>query len=165
MRFFYLDASAFGKRYCPERGTNLVNQLFTRAEPKQLIAFSVGLAEVVLILVRKRNAGQISTSAFTLAMLQFDREALSAPALVKIPVNYPEVQMAVALIESHSINATDAILLRTALDLAAQFRAIGDDLVLVASDQRLVRAAQAEGLATFDPETQDQAVLDALLVL
>jgi hypothetical protein len=33
---------------------------------------------------------------------------------------------------------------------------------LVASDQRLLRAAQAEGLPTFDPETQDQAALGAL---
>ena len=41
---------------------------------------------------------------------------------------------------------------------------VGDDLVLVASDQRLLRAAQAEGLVTFDPETQSQADLDALLM-
>jgi hypothetical protein len=33
----------------------------------------------------------------------------------------------------------------------------------VASDQRLLRAAAAEGLATFNPETQSQAELDALI--
>jgi hypothetical protein len=52
--------------------------------------------------------------------------------------------------------------LRTALDLALIKRSIGDDLVVVASDQRLLRAAQAEGLP-FDPETQSQADLAVLL--
>jgi hypothetical protein len=33
----------------------------------------------------------------------------------------------------------------------------------MASDQRLLKAAQAEGLATFDPETQSTTDLDALL--
>jgi hypothetical protein len=36
-------------------------------------------------------------------------------------------------------------------------------LVLVSSDQRLLRAAQAEGLVTFNPEIQDQATLAALV--
>jgi hypothetical protein len=59
---------------------------------------------------------------------------------------------------------TDAILLRSALDLAANLRARGDDLVLVASGGRLQRAAQAEGLIVFNPETQTSADLDLLLV-
>jgi len=36
-------------------------------------------------------------------------------------------------------------------------------LVLVTSDQRLLRAAQAEGVLTFDPTTQTESDLDALL--
>ena len=39
----------------------------------------------------------------------------------------------------------------------------GDDLVLVTSDQRLLRAAQVEGVLTFNPETQTEGDLDALL--
>jgi hypothetical protein len=53
--------------------------------------------------------------------------------------------------------------LHAALGLAQHLRGRGDDLILVAADQRLLRAARAEGLGTFDPETQDQAAL-ALLV-
>ena len=66
-------------------------------------------------------------------------------------------------IQNHSVNGTDAIVLHAALGLAQHRRSRGDDLILVASDQRLLRAAQAEGLSTFDPEIQDQAAL-ALLV-
>jgi len=73
------------------------------------------------------------------------------------------VTAALPLIETHSINATDAIILRLALNLAVRLRGAGHDLVLVASDQRLLRAAQAEALLTFDPETQSHSVLDALM--
>jgi hypothetical protein len=62
-----------------------------------------------------------------------------------------------------AINATDAVLLRLAIDLAARLRVDGDDLVLVASDKRLQRAAQAEGLLAFDPETQTETELGVLL--
>ena len=62
-----------------------------------------------------------------------------------------------------SINATDGIVLRVAMDIAQHLRASGDDLVLVSSDQRLLRSAQAEGLIAFDPETQDQVSLAALV--
>ena len=67
------------------------------------------------------------------------------------------------LIVAHSINSTDALILKSALAIARKLRRAGDDLVLVASDQRLLRAAQAEGLTTFNPETQDQAALAALV--
>ncbi len=59
--------------------------------------------------------------------------------------------------------ATDAIVLHAALGLAQHRRSRGDDLILVASDKRLLRAAQAEGLGTFDPEIQDQAALALLM--
>jgi hypothetical protein len=53
--------------------------------------------------------------------------------------------------------------LQAAVDLAAQLRVDGDDLALVAADQRLLRAAQAEGLVTLNPETQAESDLDVLL--
>jgi len=68
-----------------------------------------------------------------------------------------EATTSLSLIVAHSINSTGAITLRSALAIVQKLRAGGDDLVLVSSDQRLLRAAQAEGLLTFNPENQDQA--------
>jgi hypothetical protein len=65
-------------------------------------------------------------------------------------------------IEQHALNATDALVLCSALDVAGVLHGAGDNLVLVASDTRLLRAAQAEGLTTFNPETDTPAQLDAL---
>jgi hypothetical protein len=39
----------------------------------------------------------------------------------------------------------------------------GHDLVLIASDQRLLRAAVGEGIATLDPETAGFAEVDSLI--
>ena len=66
-------------------------------------------------------------------------------------------------VERYSLNSTDAVVLRCALDLQAKVRPAGGDVVIVSSDDRLVRAAKAEGLATFNPETDTQATLDAFL--
>ena len=67
------------------------------------------------------------------------------------------------LVEKHSVNGTDAVILRSALDLAVLLQAAGNDLLLIASDLRLLRAAQAEGLTTLNPEVQSELELDALL--
>ena len=63
------------------------------------------------------------------------------------------------LIETHSLNSVDAMVLRSALDVVTELRSIGDTLVLVASDQRLLRAARAEGLQIFNPEIDSQQIL------
>ena len=156
-------SGALGKRYAPEVGTPLINHLFTSIPQDRLYLFNVGMGEVLSLLVRKRNAGQLSAADYTQAVVEFGAEIVSSRILHKVVAGNASVTAALALIEVHSINATDAILLRLALGLAAPLRAVGHDLILVASDQRLLRAAQAEGLVTFDPETQSQVVLDALL--
>ena len=161
--FFYIDASALAKRYVVEIGTPVVNHLFTRVTPHRFTVFNVDVAEVFSVLVRQRNTNRLSPAAFSQALVDFGAEVVHAASLRKAVAENALVTAALPLIEAHSINSTDAVILRSALDLAAQLRAGGDDLVLVASDQRLLKAAQAEGLVTLDPETQDAAALDVLL--
>ncbi|MCE2401028.1 hypothetical protein J4G08_09100 [Candidatus Poribacteria bacterium] len=64
-----------------------------------------------------------------------------------------------SLIETHSLNSVDAMVLRSALDIATELRNTGNRLVLVASDQRLLRAAQTEELLVFNPEVDSQQTL------
>jgi predicted nucleic acid-binding protein len=162
-RQWYLDASALAKRYAMETGTPLVNHLFQCVPRQAMMCLAIGMLEVVSIFVRKANTGSLSLAASHQALADFRNEVMDAADFGKVSVLDGVVYAATDLIPQHSINATDAIILSSALDIAAQLRTTGDDLVLVASDQRLLRAAQAEGLLTFDPETQIQADLDALL--
>jgi len=163
MNSFFLDGSALAKRYVAEPGTPLLDSLLDNVSPDRLMVLNIGFAEVVSILVRRKNVGRLSSTTCAQALLHLGQEIIHAPTLRKVEATNALVIQALTHIENHSINATDAILLHAALALAQHFRIHGDDLVLVASDLRLVRAAQAEGLGTFNPETQDQAALAALM--
>src|SRR5262249_34984804 len=155
--------SALAKRYVPEPGTGTVNYLFSRFPADRMIVLTVGVAEVVSVFTRRRNAGVLPPTEFTQAMSNFQTEVITPRPPFKVTVGDRLGTAATPLIQTHPINGTDALALRSSLDLARQFRMKGDDLILVASDLRLLRAAQAEGLITFDPEQQSQADLDAIL--
>lgn len=163
-RHFYLDASALAKRYVPEIGTSIIDHLFLRLTPDRIFVLNIGTAEVVSIIVRKRNAGILSHKTSSQAFVDLQTEIINEPGILKVDADTDLVTGALPLIIRYSINATDAVLLRSAIDAAANLRSRGGDLVLVASDQRLLRAAQTEGLAIFNPETQTAADLDSLFV-
>lgn len=163
MNSFFLDGSALAKRYVSEIGSALVDVILdTVAEPR-IYLLNIGFAEVVSVLVRKKNAGGISATVFNQALLNLEREVIRSVGKHLLSFDNSVASDALPFIIKHAINSTDAIILRVALDIAQLSRAGGDDIVLVASDQRLLRAAQVEGLSTFNPETQNQAALAALI--
>jgi predicted nucleic acid-binding protein len=163
MMVFFLDASSLVKRYHAEPGTPLVDHLLDHVAADRLVVLNVGLAEAVSILVRKKHAGLLSGTTFAQALARVGQEMIHHANLRKIEATNSLVIAALVHIQTHSLNGTDAIALHAALGLAQYLRTRGDDLVLVASDQRLLRAAGAEGLVTFNPETQSQTALATLV--
>ena len=163
MNLFGFDASALAKRYSPEVGSDLVDHLFRRVSKDRFLCLMAGAAEVVSVLVRHRNNGAISSAACSQAMSNLRAEVIDAADFLTLPADNDIVVAALPFIDLHALNAHDAVVLRVCLDLAAQYKTHGDELVLLASDQRLLRAARAEGMATFDPETQSLLDLDALI--
>src|SRR3972149_1005611 len=59
MIFYYLDASAWVKRYYQEKGTGWVQDFFSRSQA--LACSSLGFVEVTAMLARKRKAGEIDS--------------------------------------------------------------------------------------------------------
>jgi predicted nucleic acid-binding protein len=163
MHFFYLDASALAKRFVPEQGSPLIDEILDKVPDERLYILNVGAGEVVSILVRKRNAGVISEPYFRQALVDFENEIVRSPDINKLAISNRLATSSFALIVAHSINSTDAVTLKSALAIDRKLRIGGNAFVLVASDQRLLRAAQAEGLTTFNPETQDHTALAALM--
>jgi len=164
MTFFYFDASALCKRYVTEVGTPLVNYLFSNITPDRMMCLMIGIGEVISIFVRKRNDGRITASVFTQAIADFQAEVINAPDFECIMTDSIQVMKSWELIEKHSLNATDAIVLRSALDYVSKLKKNGDDLVMVAADSRLIRSAKAEGMNTFNPETDSLETLKTLLI-
>ncbi|HIQ06534.1 MAG TPA: hypothetical protein EYH31_12785 [Anaerolineae bacterium] len=163
MNHFYLDASALGKRYVVEVGTPLINHLFDTVPATRMTALIITLGEIISILVRRRNAGDISQRAFQQAMVEFRNEVVDAADFSLQAVSNDLVMASLPLIEQYALNATDALILCAALQVAELRRSEGDELVLVASDARLLRAAQGAGLLTWSPEEGTQVDLDALI--
>lgn len=163
MNYFYWDASALAKRYAPELGTSLVNHLFANVVPDRMMCLIVGTGEVISILVRRKNDNRINADDFSQALVDFRAEVIDSVAFQLVSVEDVLILASHPLIAQHALNATDALVLRSALDVAPIARPAGNDIVLVASDRRLLRAAQAEGLQTFNPEVDTQTYLDALI--
>ena len=163
MYYFFLDASAVGKRYVIEVGTHEVNHLFNTVPRMRMVVLILTLGEIASILVRRRNAGHISRMLYQQAMAEFRSEVAESPDLLLQAVTSDRVRTSLPLIEQHALNATDALILGCALEVAEALRVIGDDLVLVTSDIRLANAGQATGLLTWNPEKDTQSALDGLV--
>ncbi len=163
MNLFWLDASALVMRYSAERGSPQINLLLSQVSGWRLLLLLESVGEVISALVRKRNSGALTKHLFHQAITNFTAEIIYGPSVRKLHPDYQQVRTSWDLIGRYSLNSTDAIILRCALDEAAELRIMGHDLVLVSADARLIAAAQAEGLRTFNPETDDRTMLEALM--
>ena len=160
MYHFYFDASALVKRYARESGSDRMLFLFRNMPLARLLCLTIGAIEVFWICIRKKNDGRITIGEFTQAVGHLEHEIINhQSSFRKISVPDSLVWNSMDLIETHSLNSVDAMVLRSALDTATELRSTGDRLVLVASDQRLLRAAHAEGLQIFNPEIDPQQTL------
>lgn len=162
-KLLFLDASAIAKRYYSEVGSSVMNDVFTRYSHDRFVVLTVGLLEVASILVRKRNHKLLVLADYQIALAKFDLELIKSSSIAFVEAVDLLAFDSLVFVERHSINATDAMILRCALDFALVERAIGSDLILVSSDRRLIASAQAEGLDTFNPEVQTTVQLIALV--
>ncbi|RKU07016.1 hypothetical protein C6503_24910 [Candidatus Poribacteria bacterium] len=160
MYYFYFDASALVKRYTRESGSDKMLFLFSNIPLARLSCLTIGAIEVFWICVRKQNDGRITNHQFERAVTLLRGEVINTQSDFKT-ISVPDslVWSSIDLIETYSLNSVDAMVLRSALDIATELRSTGDRLVLVASDQRLLRAARAEGLQVFSPEIDSQQIL------
>jgi uncharacterized protein len=142
---FSMDASALAKRYIPEKGSAQVDAILDTVPANRIHLLNIGTGEVMSILVRKRNARVISIAEFAQAAASFNAEFVHAADITKLSVTSRLITASFPLIVAHSINSTDALILKSALAIARRLRAAAHDLVLVVSDQRLLRAAQRRG--------------------
>ena len=148
------------KRYTEEVGSNKIDFLFQNVPLNRLMCLAIGVAEVFSICVRKRNDGRITRHHFEQAVGYLDNEVINTESdFETVAAQNVLIWKSISLIDTHSINSVDAILLCSALDIATNLRNEKNELVLIASDQRLLRAAQTEGLLCFNPETDSQQVL------
>ena len=163
MNYFWLDANAIVKQYVTERGTPLINYLFTHVSLNRIFCLFDSMGEVRFAIVRKRNERIITRAAFNQVIQRFKGGFIQRADVEQVNPIQNQKTAARQLIETYSINSTDAYILQCALDEADKLRTAGDNLILVSSDKRLLAATTKEGLFTFNPETDSQIYLDVLI--
>lgn len=163
MTRFYFDANALAKRYSKEFGTDLINEIFRHISLSHITSLTLSILETASILVRKKNDGRLPKAAFDQAIVNFHAELIDAPEFIPATINDALVFSALDFIAKHSINSTDAVILRSVLNMKERLDATGDKVVLLTSDKRLAKAAKSEGVTVFDPEVETLASLRNLL--
>lgn len=148
MRLIYLDPSAWVKRYLAEPGSEVMDTIWTEINHEQLQATCIwlGFTELVWVLQKRRNAEHLSQQAFATIYQQFRQDCVR---VLWTGFSWEQVQASVAWIVKHNLNSTDALHLQAALSQQGQH---SKEILLIASDRRLIRAASAEGLQVLDPE-------------
>lgn len=149
MTLYYLDASAWVKRYLREAGSKWVHRLFK--QEKLLCCATLGLIEVVATLARKRHAGEIGVplwdSAGRFLIADWDR-------FCHVELSAPVLETALRVVEATALRGADAVHLASALVLHRRLETSAEELCMVASDRELLEAARQFGLQVADPEVE-----------
>ena len=141
MSVFYVDASAWVKRYVQEDGSSRVDDLFEHGE--RIATSDLGYVETVAALARRLSSEQwpdVETS------LQLDWHAM-----MRFDVSQSVVYRALQLAHKYKLRGADAVHLATALELQKVAGDASESVVLVAADRELLQAAEAAGLAVENP--------------
>lgn len=157
------DASALAKRYLPEPGSDVVDALFADITPFRMVATTIGYAETYACLVRARNRGGVNEASFVDAAAHLNDEVLDDLDFAVLSIDDSAILQGIPFINRYNLNATDAAILAVYLRFEHDLPEDRARCVLVSSDRRLLRAAEAEGLKTLNPETMAPADLRAML--
>ena len=151
MALLFWDASALAKRYTAEVGRETANAVFSNRGRHEMASTPWGYAETYSILLRRFNGSVIDGPSFATAVTTLQAEVVNDPDFGLMTITDAVVFSSIAAMRRHNLNATDAVLLMLLLEFS---RAPGaPQCIVIASDQRLLRAAQAEGFSILNPET------------
>lgn len=150
MSFFYLDSSAWLKRYFLEPGSARISRLFEME--KELTSSVLGYVEVVSALARQQKSRNFDE--LNLAEIRKDLKE-DWNNLTGLPVTDETVERAVVLTDRHRLRGADAVHLATVLGLSDSIAGLNKSVVFVASDRELLEAARREGLSVEDPSLSD----------
>lgn len=149
MAVIFWDASGLAKRYTAETGRETVNALFAINPLPEMLLTAWSYAETYSILLRKHNGGILDFRTFSAATNALRSETADSSEFGFLTITDALVFGSLSLMQRHNINSADAAILATYLRYQ---RAMQEACLLVASDKRLLRAAEAEGLKSLNPE-------------
>ncbi len=138
------------KRHVVEVGTPWVQALADPAAGHLFATSRISIVEVISALNRRQRDGTVSAGEY--ARISTDFAALCATTYQLVELTEEVVDEAWRLLEQYALRAYDAVQLASALLTDRIIRTNGDPpLMFLAADDRLLTAAQREGLAVDNP--------------
>lgn len=145
----YFDSSALVKRYLAETGSAWV-QARGNNPAQVIVTADLARVEIAAAFARKLREGSITQSEYQQA-----RDRLTSDTAMRyqiVPVSFERVDEAIELTARQRLRGYDAVHLACALYINRALLAHNlAPLILIAADDVLLRAAQAEGLRTENP--------------
>lgn len=155
MTIYFMDSSALIKRYVTETGSDWVQSLADPVAGHTLIVARITWVEVLSAFARLQREGNLSTDDIDTTMRAFRYDWDTQYQIVEMDT--PLALSAGELLFRQPLRALDSIQLAAALRLLPAFgRAPTITYTFVAADDRLLQAADAEGLSTENPNMHTQ---------
>lgn len=144
MGYCFFDTSALVKRYYPETGTDVVDEL-VEDDDRTVVVTSLAVIEATSAFRRKHNADEISEREMTSLVATFFDEALSE--FVVVPMDDVSLERAFDLILEDDLRTLDSLQLSAAL----AFDDPTSELTFVSADDELIDVADSRGLTSLNP--------------
>lgn len=145
MAFFYLDSTALVKRYSRERGTRLVNSLFTKRDRKIIVGLFT-LTEFYSALALKARQGELTRDDWYSVVLKFEAESERGLFQYIAPTTETFVTTKQLIMEYPLLRASQALHLALAIELRPL------RVFVVSADQQIIELCRLVGLKSINPE-------------
>jgi predicted nucleic acid-binding protein len=147
---YFVDSSAIVKRYVKEVGSVWLSNLVDPAVGNDIYLARITSVEVISALTRRAKGGTITPADAAAAISLFKVDLSHDFEIVEITSVL--VGRAIILAETPGLRGYDAVQLAAALEVNSVIVTNGlPPLTLISADAELNAAAQAEGIATDDP--------------
>ena len=154
MLIYYLDTSAVMKRYIPEAGSEVVEELFEGlTESESLTTSYLTVLEANSVATRLLGGNLISRIDYRRILGLLARD-LRVHSVTVVPVRNELVAEAVVTVREYSLRALDALHFTSAMT-AGRNSSHGQNLYMVSSDREILQACEVRGILTLDPQSDD----------
>jgi len=143
----FLDSSGLVKLFVDEAYSQAMRDTLQPIGDDSKAISPLTQVEVRSALQRRFRNGEITPDAFRLAVVEIQ---LVSARWIRVPLDEHVIHHASLVIDRHALRSLDALQHASALALREEIQQ-GDTLLFIASDHRLLEAAQAENLTTWNP--------------
>ncbi|MBS7643918.1 type II toxin-antitoxin system VapC family toxin [Candidatus Bathyarchaeota archaeon] len=155
-KLVYLDTSSIVKRYIEEKGSQVVDVVYAKAESGELrFTFSIwNIGETFGVFDRYASKGFLTNDALKTALLDFISEStkmVRLGSLQILPMTMKSIVESWMLVIKHHIYQADALQISTSREVKCD--------LLLSADQRLIQVAENEGIKAINIEAQPEKAL------